>query len=137
MQTIALSRALEAVGITKGPALTWQEESIKPGDNLSNIFQRMGIPASALLQVTKAANDSDLKRIAPGETLEFAFNESGQFSGLRLKRDALRTTEILLNDEGQFTASTIQRPTTTRPIVKMGQITRNNPRCIWPGNRSR
>ena len=108
---------------TKAQALTWQEESIKPGDNLSNIFQRMGIPASALLRVTKAANDSDLKRIAPGETLEFAFNESGQFSGLRLKRDALRTTEILLNDEGQFTASTIQTPTTTRPIVKMGQIT--------------
>ena len=68
-------------------------------------------------------SDSDLTRIAPGETLEFAFNESGQFSGLRLKRDALRATEILLNDEGQFTASTIQTPTTTRPIVKVGQIT--------------
>ena len=65
----------------QAPALTWQEESIMPGDNLSNIFERMGIPASALLRVTKAENDSDLKRIAPGETLEFAFNESGQFSG--------------------------------------------------------
>ena len=52
---------------TKAQALTWQEESIMPGDNLSNIFERMGIPASALLRVTKAENDSDLKRIAPGK----------------------------------------------------------------------
>ncbi len=110
---------------SKTPAFTWRKAVVNSGDNLSNIFQRMGIPASVLFRVTKAANDSDLKRIAPGETLEFRFSESGQFSGLRLKRDALTTTEILLNDEGQFTASTIQTPSKIRPIVKVGQITKN------------
>ena len=109
---------------SKTPAFTWRKAVVNSGDNLSNIFQRMGIPASVLFRVTKAANDSDLKRIAPGETL-VTVQRIRQFSGLRLKRDALTTTEILLNDEGQFTASTIQTPSKIRPIVKVGQITKN------------
>ena len=118
-------RAESLVGMgTKIPAWTWQEESIKPGDNLSVLFERKGIPASVLLRVTKAANDSDLKRIAPGQTLEFRFTSTGEFSGLRLKHDALTTTEIVLDEEGQFTASTIQTPFTIRPIVKVGHITK-------------
>ena len=87
-----------------------------------SLFERKGIPASVLLRVTKAANDSELKRIAPGQTLEFRFTSTGEFSGLRLKHDALTTTEIVLNEEGQFTASTIQTPFTIRPIVKVGHI---------------
>jgi murein DD-endopeptidase MepM/ murein hydrolase activator NlpD len=108
----------------KIPTWTWQEESISPGDNLSVLFKRKGIPASVLLRVTKAADDNDLKRLAPGQKLEFGFDSAGEFSGLRLKRDLLTTTEILLNEEGQFTASTIEAPSKIRPIVKVGHITK-------------
>ena len=46
----------------------------------------------------------------------------------------LTTTEIVLNEEGQFTASTKETPSKIRPIVKVGHITKNSPRFTWLGS---
>lgn len=56
----------------------WQTVSVKPGDNLSIIFDRLGIGPAILYKVMNSGKETkELKALIPGQTLEFLINEDG------------------------------------------------------------
>lgn len=101
----------------------WRIETIQEGDNLSLIFQRAGISATTLHHVVEAAPGDHLRRLDPGQTLELGFDQRGQLIGLRLRRDALSTVEILRTPDGQFQGTVQQVEPTVRSIAKFATIT--------------
>ncbi|GAA5315697.1 MAG: peptidoglycan DD-metalloendopeptidase family protein [Candidatus Pelagadaptatus aseana] len=75
----------------------WHLETVKPGDNLSLIFQRAGLSDRALYEfmaANKAA--SALKRIHPGHKIEFQI-EDRQLQALQYSKDPLSTLKFTRN----------------------------------------
>lgn len=73
----------------------WRSVEIKPGDNLSIIFERSGFSPNTLHQIMSLGNDVKvLRKILPGNKLSLNTNEAGDLYGLRYERSPLEVVEI-------------------------------------------
>ncbi len=95
-------------------SLSWQELTVRKGDNLAKIFARAGVSANEMQQVLTAGPDAkSLTRIFPGQTLAFRLDDNGQLLGLRHQENQLSTTQVL-RDQDNFKIEKIVR----EPIVQ-------------------
>lgn len=97
--------------------LTWVETTVKPGDNLSVIFPRVGLTARDVYDVAQLGKDiKPLLNLKPGQTLLFGFDKDndGQkiFKQLDLQLSPIEQLQITAIDDGYKTQ------TTTREIEK-------------------
>ena len=75
-------------------SLTKKTITVESGDSLALIFQRAGLSAKTLFKIDNLGSDVDtLRRIHPGEKLEFTFSARGKFHSLRY---AYSSTETLI-----------------------------------------
>lgn len=80
-----------------------REVSIKiaPGDNLSTIFARQGLPSSLLLEMDQLGEHIEhLKNIYPGEQITLHYDRDDRFSALIYPVDVARTLEIRQTPQG-------------------------------------
>jgi murein DD-endopeptidase MepM/ murein hydrolase activator NlpD len=78
----------------------WHTETVKPGDNLSLIFQRAGLSDRALYEfMSSNSNTKKLKRIHPGHQIDFQI-EDKQLVSLRYKDSPLTSLVFIKSDNG-------------------------------------
>jgi murein DD-endopeptidase MepM/ murein hydrolase activator NlpD len=83
------------------PATTWHTETVKPGDNLSLLFNRAGLSDLVLQQfLSSNKNASQLVKIYPGQKIAFLINESKQLQQLRYQKTRLQQIEFVKTEEG-------------------------------------
>jgi murein DD-endopeptidase MepM/ murein hydrolase activator NlpD len=71
----------------------WQEIPVKAGDNLSIIFQKVGLSKTDVYHlVHNAEGGKALRRMFPGQSLSFLLDPAGKLAALRHQQSPLQTT---------------------------------------------
>ena len=77
----------------------WQSIVVKSGDNLSSLFNRQGLSARVVYDISKTPDHGKmLTRIRPGQTLEFRINNKKELTQLRYAQN--RLDSILFHKDG-------------------------------------
>lgn len=87
----------------------WRSVTVKSGDNLSTLFQRVGLTAQDVHRIASATKKSKaLRTLFPGEQLDFVIT-AGQLEKVRHIKNPLQQVIILRDDQGQYGVELIQR----------------------------
>ncbi len=87
--------------------LTWKHQTVKSGDNLSTIFQRVSLGAGdvyALMSSTTLAKP--LVDMRPGQELQFGFNNQGELVQLKYVKTKLESYLYTQTENGESTKYT-------------------------------
>ncbi|KEQ19085.1 OapA family protein [Endozoicomonas numazuensis] len=80
---------------------TWKSITIKSGDNLSTLFDDMGLSAKVVYQVSKTPKlGKNLTDIRPGQTLEYRVNKEGELTQLRYIQNKLESILYEKQEDG-------------------------------------
>ncbi len=88
----SLSQARSADDASLGLVDQWHRETVASGDNLSLIFARAGVSDRDVYRVTQADGGRALKKIYPGESIDFLTGSNGELQAIRHIESPLRTT---------------------------------------------
>lgn len=124
-QAIELAPPPAAGKQDKEAAGVWQEVTVKRGDSLALIFDRLGLTQQqlhTLLEQGGAA--SNLKKIYPGQTFRVMSSADNGLEKLTYRIDNLSTLEVTRNGDG-FDVSTSHRTPEFRTNHASGIITSN------------
>jgi len=103
-------------------ALPWHTTTVKSGDNLALIFNRMGLSPQELYHVVQAdKQSSQLKHLMPGQKLKFQIQD-GSLQQMVYKIDNLNTLQVNRDNNDDFAVSTITRKMQTRVAHARGVI---------------
>ena len=73
---------------------SWKSITVKKGDSLSMIFDRLGLSPRLLYQIMHSGKEANiLKDLMPGQSLDFRI-EDGKFLALRFEPSLTRTLEV-------------------------------------------
>lgn len=101
----------------------WQHMEVKPGDNLSTIFSRVGLSDRELFHVVNSHDEAKvLNRIYPGYQLSFLIPKPGVLEQLRVLKSPMEGYLFSLVD-GFYEVETIIREPEVRQVFKHGTIT--------------
>lgn len=101
----------------------WLKERVKKGDSISRIFSRMNLSASLLHRILNSSTEAkQLSSIKPGEMIKVKVDGEGNFLGLILERNAIKSLNIQEKDDG-FRTRTVERGLETRIASASGIIT--------------
>jgi murein DD-endopeptidase MepM/ murein hydrolase activator NlpD len=104
------------------PEKTWQELTVRKGDNLARIFERAGVSSAQMQEVLDLGAEADsLKRIFPGQKFAFQLDNNGELQALRYEEDELNSTEIHRSDDS-FVAEKVTREPEARQHFATGTI---------------
>ena len=93
--------------------LTWNDVTVRSGDNVSLIFNRAGFSDRDVFDVTSGVQGQALRRIFPGQLIGFAADEAAELIAVRHIESPLKQT-VYSKNEGQFVSEVIVRETETR-----------------------
>ncbi|WP_338583437.1 peptidoglycan DD-metalloendopeptidase family protein [Pseudomonas sp. MAG733B] len=99
-----------------------REVTVAKGDTLSTLFEKVGLPATAVHEVL--ASDKQAKQFSQlkhGQKLEFELNREGQLTSLHSKVSDLETITLSKNDKG-YTFNRITAKPTVRSAYVHGVI---------------
>lgn len=82
------------------PALTWKEQKVAKGDNLSTIFQRASLRARDVYEIASSKGGKSLRNLYPGETLRFGLNSEGELQQLQRVRSLLERDIFIRESHG-------------------------------------
>lgn len=90
---------------------TWQELTVRKGDNLAKLFERAGLSANELHEVMQSGPEAkSLTRIFPGQKLSFQIDDNGQLMALRYQESQLDSTEYHRGDSSFVAEKTSREP---------------------------
>lgn len=120
------AKSIEPIEVVEAPVeVSWKFEKVKPGDNLSLIFQRANLSASDVHNVVHNSKDSkNLLKLFPGQTFAFHIDESGELQSLKHIQNKFETT-VFERDGDQFTTTHIRREPEIRRNYGTAMITSN------------
>ena len=105
--------------------LSWQEVTVKSGDNLSLIFPRVGLSARDVYNVAQLGDDiKPLLNLKPGQTLRFGLSteqSSQSLQQLQLLLNPIKTLEVISTVDG-FQAAMLTREVEQRQMHTSGVI---------------
>lgn len=83
--------------------LNWKKEEIRSGDSLATIFNRVGASTNDLYRFINS-NDAaqQLKRIFPGQTLQFGFDSEQQLQELTYQLSKLEQMHFVRGEDNQY-----------------------------------
>ncbi|MCX2778418.1 peptidoglycan DD-metalloendopeptidase family protein [Microbulbifer thermotolerans] len=95
---------------------------VKPGDTLSDLFQRAGVSAAEMYRLLASGSEAkQLARLIPGEKLTFHIDGDGALQSLELHRDRLNLVEFKrAADEFQYVLH--QRQADSYTAYRQGEI---------------
>ncbi|MDO6525735.1 peptidoglycan DD-metalloendopeptidase family protein [Motilimonas sp. 1_MG-2023] len=102
-----VKKANPTISTTKSPSTDLLTETItvEQGDSLAVIFQRAGLSAKTLFRIDNLGGDAHkLRRIHPGEKIEFTLTSEGKFHRLRYPYNSTETLVVNKETKG-FSAS--------------------------------
>jgi len=100
----------------------WTEVEVQPGDNLSGIFNRVGLSPRDLHRLLDSSEDRNiLDRLHPGYQLAFYIPESGELQELQVLTSPLDGYSFTLRD-ARYEVEPIQREAETRQTLREGEI---------------
>ncbi|UTV27331.1 peptidoglycan DD-metalloendopeptidase family protein [Photobacterium atrarenae] len=77
------------------PELKWKNHTVKSGESLAVVFDKVGLSPRALFQVVNADEGTKtLSHLRPGDQLKFGFDENNQLVQLRQPKSATETLVI-------------------------------------------
>jgi murein DD-endopeptidase MepM/ murein hydrolase activator NlpD len=101
------SNAKPEQATTSNSGLNWQEVTVKSGDNLSLIFQSVGLGATETHNIAQLGKDiKPLLNLRPGQVLRFGFDntqDTKTLQQLHLQLSAIKSLDIKLTTEGYKT----------------------------------
>ena len=104
-------------------AFRYQTVTVKPGDTLGGIFERIGLAPAQLDEIVNINEATkSLTRIHPGETFKIMIDDSGKLKALVYNTDTTHTLKVQL-DEGRYRADLHERPVELRVSQGSGVIT--------------
>lgn len=107
---------------TKTKVENWSSVTVKSGDSLSTLFQRVGLSARDVYRVTQATNKSNsLRTLFPGDTLDFVIN-AGQLQKVRLIKSPLQQIIITRQEQGPYKVETLTRQPDIETLFVQGAI---------------
>ena len=107
---------------TKAKVENWSSVTVKSGDSLSTLFQRVGLSARDVYRVTQATKKSNsLRTLFPGDTLDFVIN-AGQLQKVRLIKSPLQQIIITRQEQGPYKVETITRQPDMETLFIQGAI---------------
>ncbi|QIZ77617.1 peptidoglycan DD-metalloendopeptidase family protein [Ferrimonas lipolytica] len=99
-QRLPLTIAPMAVSAAPQAPIQWRDFTVKNGDSMALLFNRAGLSAKTLHQITQLPQASkQLTRIKPGQTISIAF-EGEQLAQLRYQLAANSTLLVTASDQG-------------------------------------
>lgn len=102
---------------------SWQEVTVRKGDNLAKLFDRAGVSATDMNDVLQSGPDAkSLTHIFPGQKLAFQLDQDGQLVALRYDESQLKSTHYN-RDDNSFVAEKISREPEVRHQLSSGSIT--------------
>ncbi|MGB1192357.1 MAG: peptidoglycan DD-metalloendopeptidase family protein, partial [Pseudomonadales bacterium] len=115
------SASIEAtVGAKPVKALKTIQQTLKKGDNLSMVFERVGLNGRDVYQVVQSGSEGKaLTRMFPGEQLEFVFSEGKQLEKVIRIKSPLESIHFVRNTSGEKTYFTIDTVTRTPDIKRV------------------
>ena len=91
----------------------WHEVEVRPGDSLARIFSREDLHPRDLHDLLQGDGDTQrLRRIHPGEQLQYRVDDAGRLLGLRYEFDRL---ESMISERANSKASFATRTLTREP----------------------
>jgi murein DD-endopeptidase MepM/ murein hydrolase activator NlpD len=107
------------------PGTTHRQVVVAKGDNLSSLFQKVGLPASAVAQVLASDKQANqFNKLHQGQMLEFELAPDGQLQSLHSKVNDLDTIRLTRADTGFAFTLESSRPV-MREAYAHGVITSN------------
>lgn len=101
---------------------TWQEVTIKSGDNLSSVFARAGLNDRDLYDlVDENKSAKDLRSIIPGQKVAFLIDNQGKLQELKYVKNSLESLVFTRNADG-FTSQQISLKPEVRRTYRQGII---------------
>lgn len=80
---------------------TWSTHTVRPGDNMSRIFQRAGLSARTLHELMTQGDEArKLRKIMPGEELLLEISDAGELLTLRYEQTPLRNLVVTRTGDG-------------------------------------
>nr|VFK37566.1 MAG: Murein DD-endopeptidase MepM and murein hydrolase activator NlpD, contain LysM domain [Candidatus Kentron sp. TC] len=115
---------IEIVG--RSPQESTRRATVRKGDSLSTIFERLGLPQSQLYAILNAGkNVKRFKKLRPGQTLEFEFTKDRTIKRILYRSDDETALEVALKkDDTRYRAKTIVEDLERRVILSSGIIDR-------------
>ncbi len=103
-------------------SVAWQNVQVKSGDNLTTIFQKVGLSAQEMFRVLNSSEEAKvLNRLYPGYQLDFMIPEQGQLEQLRVLKSPLEGYLFKRSDSG-YAVENILKEAQLRPSFKVGTI---------------
>jgi len=100
----------------------WKTIQVQPGDNLSRIFARLGLPSNELEAILDlGGHTKSLLSLYPGQRLQFLI-EAQQLKSLVYAMNETDTLTITDNNAGGYTANIDARPLDTRVAYSSGRV---------------
>jgi murein DD-endopeptidase MepM/ murein hydrolase activator NlpD len=123
LSTIGNPTLSESALLAEQTENSWQELTVRKGDNLAKIFDRAGLSASDMNDILQSGPEGKLLRhIFPGQKLAFQTDEDGQLITLRYEETQLKSTQYSRDDDN-FVAEKISREPEVRHQFASGTIT--------------
>ena len=111
---------LEPLGVEDPPTLMVEAVVVDSGDSLYTIFNALHLDQRELAEVTK--NDGkQLKRIHPGEVLEFHIDANNTLAKLIYRQDEVHSTHFIRNGSG-YRSQAVEEPYERRQAISQGKI---------------
>lgn len=102
---------------------SWQELTVRKGDNLAKLFDRAGVSAADMNEVLQSGPEAKtLTHIFPGQKLAFQLDKDGQLVALRYEESQLKSTQYS-RDDSNFVAEKISRDPEVRHQFARGTVT--------------
>lgn len=109
-------------GETNQSEAIWTSFEVQSGDNLSEIFGRVGLTAQDMYRVLNSSEEAKvLDRLYPGYELSFQIPESGELAKLRVLKSPLEGYLFTRNDQG-YGVDPILLDADVIPVIKEGVI---------------
>lgn len=104
--------------------LSSQSFTIQPGDNLAHYFQKANVSAVELHKVLNTVKHAQqLKKIQPGQELNFEFDLENKLKNLCLKIDGFKSLLIQRDSNNTFTSEIINKPVERKTSYGSSKIT--------------
>ncbi|MDQ2163667.1 MULTISPECIES: peptidoglycan DD-metalloendopeptidase family protein [Vibrio] len=100
--TINAEALSPGISISPSTMLRWETYQVKSGESAAVLFQRIGLSARLLYQLTATNRDIDsqLSRLKPGDELQFGFDENNELVQLNRIISAFETFRITKSGDG-------------------------------------
>lgn len=100
----------DPAAVEEPAAAPWQTLTVRSGDSLSRLFQRVGLSDRTLYNVMQNNEQAaDLKKLLPGEELAFQLDD-GELQAIRYQKSALEAVYIERAAEGYDTRKVERQP---------------------------